>query len=77
MSADAITTRDAGGMVVAANLLYPGQQDPVGRDPAGAAFLEPSPLCYVIWIRPRPERFPDELCARWALHVNHCAGGAP
>jgi hypothetical protein len=74
MSADAITTR-SDGMVVAANLLYPGQRGDPGAQPP--ATLEPSPLCYVIWIRPRPDRFPDELRARWALHVNHCAGGAP
>ncbi len=69
-----VTRRDATApparSIIKTNLLYFGQQDPICL-PAGAPATAPDRELYIVWIRPRPDLFPDEGRARLALHVNH------
>ena len=63
-----------GGIVTHADLLYPDQQDPVGLDGERRGPWPPvsGRLCYIVWIAPRPDTYPDERRARWALHLVEC-----
>ncbi len=65
------------GGVVACDLYYPGQQDPIGPDiTTTAPYPRTGRACrlrYVVWVRPRPDRTPDELAPRLALHVSVAA----
>jgi hypothetical protein len=56
-----------GRQVLATDLWYPGQQDPIGPDQAGARWAVPDPLIYIAWVRSDSQR--GGLQPRKTLHV--------
>jgi hypothetical protein len=62
------------GMVESTDLLYFGQQDPVGRDPTWAGLRSPPDrLFYVVWIK---REWGSGWTWKLALHLVDCRGPA-
>lgn len=65
-SVDARPATPPGGIVRHVDLFYPGQRDPIGRDPQGDH--APDRLRYVVWVARQRD---SGWLAKLALHVNH------
>jgi hypothetical protein len=63
-----------GRQVLATDLWFPGEPDPLGRPSGSTEVLgrDPDPLIYIAWVRSDSQR--GALQPRTALHVEGCGG---
>jgi hypothetical protein len=69
-----MTATRLGGQVLATDLWFPGESDPIGRPPGSTEVLgrDPDPMIYIVWVASDSQRRAKQ--PRTALHVAGCGG---